>query len=617
MSLPVSVSLAGASFDRAHVRRLDFVHRLGEPWAARVEVAATDVDVDLEAVVGSAARIDLEGEPFLPSIAGIVRDARQTVAESTGESTYVFDVAPACSFLQLRRTQRIFQHRSVPQILGELLGEHKVPTALERLHEDHPEHEYIVQWKETDLSFCQRLLAEEGISLVLDPREDAALLVDDSTTATELLPVTLPILPDAQALRSPDEPPCVRRVGVGRGLEAARFRVRDYDFEHPDFMPEAEATAGPHGRELGLDVCEAQVGDFHDEPGAALAGARRLQALRSRSRTIELLTNVVSRAGVRVAIEGSSRAAVDGELLVIEAETSWTSAERRTRLECIPAGTRFRPPRRPKPRVHGTQTAFVVTPAGKEIDVDEHGRVEVEFRWDRRDLHRAGTSRRVRVSQPWAGPGFGMTLIPRRNEEVVIAYLDGDPDQPMVVGRVHNGWSHDPLDLPAQQTQSIWKSRSVPGGPEAYNMIRMEDAAGAEMLELRAQRDFRSETLRNSETIVGVDETKKVGGSSKTEIAGAHSLTAASSSTGTGAYSVSATSITLDSKGHIKETSGGQHFIDTSSFWVSASGVAQISAKKIVLMAGGSSITLTPGGIEITSSGPVDVHGLPIKLNCS
>ena len=183
---------------------------------------------------------------------------------------------------------------------------------------------------------------------------------------------------------------------------------------------------------------------------------------------------------------------------------------------------------------------------------------------------------------------------------------------------MHDGRNRDPLSLPAQQTQSIWKSRSVPSPEDgsAYNMIRMEDAAGSEMLELRAQRDFRSETLRNSETIVGVDESKNVGGSSKTEVAGAYSLKSGSTSIGTGAYSVSASSITMHASGDIKETSGGNHTIDTGGFWVSAKGVAQISAKKIVLMAGGSNITLTPDGITITSSGRVDVHGSPIKLNC-
>jgi hypothetical protein len=147
-------------------------------------------------------------------------------------------------------------------------------------------------------------------------------------------------------------------------------------------------------------------------------------------------------------------------------------------------------------------------------------------------------------------------------------------------------------------------------------MIRMEDAGGAEMLEFRAQRDSRSETLRNADTIVGVDEKKNVGGSSQTVVAGPYSLQSASTTIGTGAYSLSATSVTIDSKGPIKETSGSNHTIDTGSFRVSASDVAQISASKIVLMAGGSNITITPGGITITSAGPVDIHGAPIKLNC-
>jgi type VI secretion system secreted protein VgrG len=631
MTLPIAIALAGTVFARAHVRRLHFRHALGEPWSARVEVAATDVDLDLDAIIGESAQIQLEGEPLLPAILGIVRAARQSSAEKTGESTYVLDLAPSCSFLELRRSQRIFQHLDVRAVLAQLLGEHDLRPALAALREDHPAHEYLVQWKESDLAFCQRLLAEEGITLVVDPRDDSIRLFDDSTTGGEVA-ATLPVLPDAQAMRASDEPPCVRSVGVGRTLEAARLAVRDFDFEHPEFTPESHAGAGEgRGREHRLDVYEMQVGDFRDEAGAALAGRRRLQALRARTRTIELGTNVAVAAGTRLAVQGSQRAGVDGELLVLSSETSWTDDTRRTVLQCIPVSVPFRPARRPKPRIHGTQTAFVVTPDGKDVDVDAYGRVEVEFRWDRRDTHSAGASRRVRVSQPWAGAGFGMTLLPRRNEEVVVAYLDGDPDEPIIVGRVHDGVLRDPLDLPAQQTQSIWKSRSVPAPPEgdAYNMVRMEDAAGGEMLELRAQRDFRSETLRNAETVVGVDEKKKVGGSSKTEVAGPYSLQSASTAISTGPYQVQSTECSISSTGNMKLTAGGarrdtsaNHNIETGGLWVNASEIVQVVAPTVKVMAGeiileggGSTVVINGAGVTINGA-VVDVHGAPIKLNC-
>lgn len=615
MSLPVRVAIAGLDLVGHHVRRLHLKEDLHRPWVVRLEMADVDADLDLERAIGAAVRIELPDEPFVPSIVGHLRDVQQTDVERTGESTYLLHVAPASSLLGLRRAQRIFQHLTVVDLVRSLLGEHAIGAPEARLLEEHPVHEYRVQWNETDLELVQRLLADEGIVLVHDPREDRLRLVDDSRTLTEPLDRILEVRADADALRDPEEPPCVRGVSLGRALTTGRVAVRDFDFEHPEFVPEAQGSSGV-GREAGLDAYEFQVGEFHDEAGAGLAGLRRLEAMRSEARTLELVTTAIVSAGRRVGVVGGARSGIDGEHLVVSAETSWSAKARTTLLRCIPSAVRFRPPRPPKPRVHGTQTAFVVVPVGEEIDVDEHGRIEVEFRWDRRDTHAAGASRRVRVSQPWAGAGYGMTLIPRKDDEVVVAYLDGDPDEPIVVGRVHNGAHIDPLALPAQKTESIWKSRSVPGGPEAYNMVRMEDAAGAEMLELRGQRDFRSEALRNSETIVGVDEKKKVGGSSQTEVAGAYSLKSASTSIGTGPYSLDATSITLNSSSFIKENSGSNHLIDTGGFWVSASSVAQISAPKIVLMAGGSSITITPGEITIKSAGPVKINGAPILLNC-
>lgn len=615
MTLPINASIAGLDLGEHHVRRLTLREGIHRTWSLIVEVGSTHADLDLERAIGEAVVITLPDEPFVPTLVGILLDVRESRIETTGESTYLLHVGPASSQLGLRRTQHIHMWTTVIDVTLEAFERLAVRMPQLFTSEPHPQREYRVQWKESDLDFVLRLLADEGLSLIHDPRTDRTRIVDDTRTTTEVIAVPLEVRPDADALREPNEPPCARRVALARTLTSGAVMNRDYDFERPDFVPEDVLVAEQPSAEAALEEYEFQVGEYADEAGAALTVRRRLEAARREARVLEVETNAIVSAGCRITLTHGPRPGIDGEHLVVSTETTWTSEARMTLLRCIPATTRYRPARRPKPRIHGTHTAFVVTRGEKEVDVDEHGRVQVEFRWHR-TFYGEGTSRRVRVSQPWAGPGYGMTLLPRRGEEVVISYVDGDPEEPIIVGRVHNGRNRDPLTLPAQQTQSIWKSRSVPGTPDQYNMIRMEDAAGAEMLELRAQRDFRSETLRNAETIVGVDESKKVGGSSKTEVAGAYSLQSASTSIGTGAYSLSATSITMNATGDIKETSGGNHTIDTGSFWVSASGVAQISATKIVLMAGGSNITITPGGISITSAGPVDVHGAPIKLNC-
>lgn len=635
LTLPITLSIVGIPLGASHVRRIRFRHELSRPWRLVVEIASTDPDVDLDRAIGASVQVDLEGEAFVPTVVGIVEDARQTAVEVTGESTYLFEIAPSVSLLSHRRSQRIFQHQDVVATFAQLLGEHTLAPIETRLREPHVDREYTVQWNESDLDLARRLLAEDGLTLVTDPGLDLVRVTDDTPSGTEVLAPILGFRPDAQALRDPDEPPSVRSVTIGRRIEAGHLNARDYDFERPEYIPEAHArhpptpsTAIVEGR---LDVYEYQVGAFDDEAGAQLEARRRFQELRRDVRTLRVTTNTMIPAGVRIGIAGHPRRDVDGELLVIASETEWHQGGRSDEVVCIPAVVAFRPQRLAKPRVHGAQTAFVVTPDGEEIDVDEHGRVMVEFRWDRRDLHSMGSSRRVRVSQPWAGPGFGMTMLPRRNEEVIVTYLDGDPDEPIIAGRVHNGWSRDPLQLPAEKTQSIWKSRSVPSPEDgsAYNMIRMEDAAGAEMLELRAQRDFRQETLRNSETIVGVDESKKVGGSSSTTVAGASTLQSGSASIHTGAFQVTSTTTSIESTGNMTLTAGGarrdtsaNHNIATGGLWVNASEVTQIvsplvkvMANEIVLQGGGSTITINGSGVFI--KGPiVDVKGGVILLNC-
>jgi type VI secretion system secreted protein VgrG len=148
-------------------------------------------------------------------------------------------------------------------------------------------------------------------------------------------------------------------------------------------------------------------------------------------------------------------------------------------LTCIDQHELYIPPQRPKPRIHGTQSAIVVGAPGQRSTLDKLGRVQVEFHWDRRGLH-VGTTRRVRVSQSWAGAGFVRDVL-RVGDEVIVTYLDGDPDEPIIVGRVHNAATIRRSSSPAEKTVSVWRSKSSPGG-DGFNEIRMEDPHGAERL---------------------------------------------------------------------------------------------------------------------------------------
>jgi type VI secretion system secreted protein VgrG len=302
-------------------------------------------------------------------------------------------------------------------------------------------------------------------------------------------------------------------------------------------------------------------------------------------------------------------------------------------LECMERDSAFRAARLPKPRIHGTQTAMVVGAAGEEIDVDSFGRVQVEFRWDRRDLHTGSLSRRVRVAQGWAGAGYGFVMLPRVNEEVVIAYEDGDPDHPLVVGRVHNGAVKTPLNLPEQKTRSTWRSRSSPGGA-GFNEIMMEDAAGSEMLSFHGHRDSGFFTGRNASTFVGqsqsvsvgAGQSLNVGGDQLTKVAGFadFSVGGVLAVEADGVVATIANDVRTNSANNLihatalhEVTAGTVQLVGEKEVWMYC-GAAMIALEPggITLKVGGSSIHLTDGSIAITSSGPVSVNGAVVKLNC-
>jgi type VI secretion system secreted protein VgrG len=224
------------------------------------------------------------------------------------------------------------------------------------------------------------------------------------------------------------------------------------------------------------------------------------------------------------------------------------------------------------------QSAIVVGAAGQEIDVDKHGRVQVEFHWDRRALH-VGTTRRVRDSQGWAGASFGFVTLPRVGDEVIVAYLDGDPDEPVIVGRVHNAASISPLQLPAEKTQSIWKSRSTPGGA-GFNAILMDDAAGAELLALKAQRDFRTDVGRSALTQITEDQTIEVGGQQTTVLKRSQVLTVIENQT---------------------TRVGQKHEIEAGTVYTSATEAVLTTAPSIALYNLDSSVNIIPGNVTISA----------------
>lgn len=277
------------------------------------------------------------------------------------------------------------------------------------------------------------------------------------------------------------------------------------------------ALGGQLGGQLG-GMLGGLIGRFAgDDKGFARfsekAGVERahkqLEAMRATRRNISFESNVMDLApGTIMSIGQHSRSDLksDQKLMVTESSLEGThDGEWSMSHSAMFADLPYRPPMKTgKPVIQGMQSALVVGPAGEEIYTDEHGRVRVQFHWDREGGHNDNSFCWVRVSQGWAGSGFGMIALPRVGQEVLVAFLEGNPDHPVVVGRLFNATSPVPYDLPANKTKSGWKSDSTPGSG-GYNEISFEDAKGRELVYVQAERDLEKLVKRNEAIAVGND----------------------------------------------------------------------------------------------------------------
>jgi type VI secretion system secreted protein VgrG len=468
------------------------------------------------------------------------------------QTAYRITVAPAAYRLALRRDQRIFQELSVPDIVKQVMTEAGLDAPRLALQGSYSPREYCVQYHETDWNFVCRLLESEGIAFYFEQSESGHLMV--LVDAPEGF---APIAGQAQVVFRPPADALVS----GEHIHAFRFAVdlrsgkvtlRDYDFHRPNLTLEGAFQGSVH---TDLELYD-YPGDFQAPPaGSALATVR--QGEEDTPRKLGDGTGNCPRLAAGCTFELADHPADDlnarylltrvfhrgNDPLMFSGAESEPAYE--NEFEAIPANVPYRPTRLAfHPRIYGIQTAKVVGPAGEEIHVDEHGRIKVQFHWDRKGKNDEHSSCWMRVAQAWAGTAWGAMFIPRIGHEVVVSFLEGDPDRPLVTGSVYHGVNVPPYALPADKTKSTVKSNSSPGGG-GFNELRFEDRKGSEEVFLHAEKDWtievkhdksqhvgRDETLavdRNRQATVGVNEIEKVGvdrtvniGANHTEVVGAN-----------------------------------------------------------------------------------------------
>lgn len=547
------------------VRRFQWTEGLSMPYTIDVELVTQDLDADLEALLGASVELSMERTEQLHSGYGIVERV-ETLGMIDGELSLRLRVVPALRLLKQREDTRIFQGQTVPEILDEVLSmalaEYgRAIEVKEKLSAQYTRRDCCVQFRESDLEFCSRLMEEEGIAYYFEPDDDAQcermVLVDDNANYGEvelLVGDEVPIIPDRQeqadreSLRSFD---LVLRERVNRVV------TRGYNWKVPGALDEGEQQTPecPRQRTRELFILDEQrqiVDDPVDDPGAEwFTGEQHDQRRSMARRHLERATvgarvgrgrsNVVGFApGLIFTLGEHPRDDLDqvqflithvvheGEAPEVErgGNRDGEASRYANHIECIPFDQPFRPAQAtPKPRVHGAQTATVMGSTESPIDdihTDRHGRIKLRFHWDRRSPHDQRASCWVRVAQPWAGSGWGTLFIPRVGMEVVVDFLDGNPDRPLVIGCVYNGTNEPPYTLPDEKTKSTIKSSSTPGGG-GFNELRFEDAKGREEIFLHAQRRLCQVVRGSSSRTVGGDESISIGGSQSVVINGRES----------------------------------------------------------------------------------------------
>jgi len=417
---------------------------------------------------------------------------------------------------------RIFQEMSVPDIVKAVFDDHPVARFEFKLLRPYRTWRYCVQYRETDYNFVARLLENEGIYWYFTHDESGhKLVLCDSAVAHEAAPGcdTLPYYGGGAQV-----PPQLEHVAGWASMQCVqpgKVVLTDYDFKRP-----TSGLASSHARKRDYDLSDGEIFDFpggYRQTGDGSQYAEdRLDELQSSFETFEGSTNAQGvRTGHLLSLSRHPTDDQNAQYLVTSAvlhlsqatsEAGSGGTDLACSFNCMPAAQQFRPARRtPKPSVAGPQTAIVTGPAGEEIHTDAYGRVKVQFHWDRRGQLDERSSCWVSVSQPWAGANFGGVHIPRIGQEVIVGFMEGDPDQPIIIGRAYNGDNMPPWDLPANATQSGFLTRSTKGGGYGNaNAIRFEDKKGDEQLWIHAEKNQDIEVENDETHWVGRDRTKTI-----------------------------------------------------------------------------------------------------------
>jgi type VI secretion system secreted protein VgrG len=664
--------------DKLLVQSLRVTEQLGRLFQIELSLASEESGIAADELIGQAVTIALElddrGEEHR-YFSGIVN--RFSMVDAVGQlPQYSMTVVPFIWFLGRTSDCRTWQKVTAPDIIQGLIKEKGYSDLKVSLHDTYAEREFCVQYRETALNYVSRLMEEEGICYFFQHANGSHTMVITDTLSGHDNVATLLFEKSA----SGDDTDRVTEWTLEQEAQSGKYALTDYDFTAPnkDLLSSADSPLG-HGH-ADLEMMDFPGGFTTPGDGDRLTKVR-LEEAQAHYQVVRGQTSFRGLyAGSIFTLKEHPLDSQNANWLVTSISLSAATDEfssgasdaSDTHFSCsftaIPAKTTYRPPRlTPEPLITGPQTALVVGPAGGEIYTDKYGRIKLHFYWDRHDQFDENSSCWVRVAQTWAGKNWGGTVIPRIGMEVIVHFIDGDPDRPLVAGCVYNGTNMPSSELPAGSAKSGLKSNSTKGGGGS-NEITMDDTKGKENMIIHAQYDQNSTVEHdqnnivhnNRTTSVDVDDAETIGSNQTMSVGAKQKLTVASDQeTSVGAnqklavssnqtitvgadqkltvnsnqkYNVGAdqevtiasnrklnvgAALTEAISGNRKTSVGGTDTLSvTGAMKINGSATIEIAGgTSIKLSAGGSSIEISASGIKITSPAIVDVKGAMVKHN--
>ncbi|MEN4829021.1 type VI secretion system tip protein TssI/VgrG [Pseudomonas sp. P39-UII1] len=577
---------------------------LSTNFGFQLDMISEDPSVKLKSAIGQAATIEIElangGSRY---INGHILSFGNNGSDG-GISRYSALLGSWLSLIGQRYDSQIYQDQTVEQVIRKVFDRYQGLANYEfRINRALKPHSYITQYRESDSHFVMRLLEQEGLFFYFEHtfNSHTLIIMDDSTVLAPL-----PEQPQVRFHRASvtENADSITHWCSAREFQSGKISVQTFDYRQPrNRIPITMSSLNQQGDTPSYEIFDYMGQYTHGthEDGELMV-RHRIEALELKGKTFVGTSNCrAMRPGHTFELtqhyEHDTGSVDDRQFLMMSIEhrgsnnySSGSQAGYGNKIYCVRKKIKFRPQLDLlKPAISGPQTAIIVGPPGEEIYTDELGRVKVQFHWDRYGQFDDKSSCWVRVAQSGASGGFGSILIPRVGDEVVVVFLDGNPDRPLIMGSLYNSQNTPPWSLPANKTQSGFLTRSMKGDGSTANFFRFDDKAGAEQVLMHAE--------RNMDTEIEVDETHRVGNNRMMTVDG--------------------TQTEIIKKDTVMNVQEGSLTIQVDNQFI------QVNAKQhIILQVGDSSITLTPDGVVIKgnaitteSKGATQITGSQVRIN--